>query len=269
MTKGKSPGHDGFNIELLKYAGPRLSEILAQFYNVCLSHSFMPAEMMKTFVVPIAKNKTGDLADKANYRPISLATVISKVLDSMLNTQLNKYINLHDNQFGFQPGLSTESAVLGLKNAVTYYTKRKTPIYACFLDLSKAFDLVSYDMLWGKMEQANMPSELINIFKYWYRSQVNYVRWAGVLSRPYRLECGVRQGGLSSPTLFNLYVNELLGELGSTRLGCYIDGICMNNLSYADDMVLLSASICGLRKLIAICEAYAGRHGLIYNKKKV
>ena len=46
---------------------------------------------------------------------------------------------------------------------------------------------------------------------------------------------------------------ELLGELGSTRLGCYIDDICMNNLSYADDMVL-SASICGLRKLISICD---------------
>ncbi|CAH2241228.1 jg3292 [Pararge aegeria aegeria] len=268
MTRGKSPGHDGLSIEHLQYAGPHLPRVLTMLYNICMSHSFMPSEMMRTIVVPIVKNKTGDLADKNNYRPISLATVISKVFDSMLNNQLNKLFRPHDNQFGFQPGVSTESAVLGLKHAVTYYTKRKTPIYACFLDLSKAFDLVSYDILWRKLEGIKVPLELINIFKYWYGNQVNSVRWAGVLSRPYLLECGVRQGGLTSPTLFNLYVNELLGELSSTRTGCYIDGVCLNNISYADDMVLLSASVCGLRKLLAICEAFVEKHGLTYNVKK-
>ncbi|XP_023933975.1 uncharacterized protein LOC112042975 [Bicyclus anynana] len=118
------------------------------------------------------------------------------------------------------------------------------------------------------MEEAKLPPELTNIFKYWYRNQVNNVRWAGALSDSYGLECGVRQGGLSSPTLFNLYVDDLLGELSSTRTGCYIDGVSLNNISYADDMVLLSASICGLRKLIAVCEAYVEKHGLAYNTKK-
>ncbi|XP_039753360.1 uncharacterized protein LOC120628805 [Pararge aegeria] len=118
------------------------------------------------------------------------------------------------------------------------------------------------------MEEANIPPELTNIFKYWYQNQVNNVRWAGVLSNSYGLECGVRQGGLCSPTLFNLYMNELLCELSSTRVGCYIDGVCLNNISYADDMVLLSASVCGLRVLMAICEAYVERHGLTYNTKK-
>lgn len=110
----------------------------------------MPADMIRTVVVFIVKNKTGDLADKNNYRPISLATVISKVFNSVLNSQLNCYVKLHDNQFGFRPNLSTESAILCLKHAVSYYTKRKTPVLACLLDLSKAFDLVSYDILWEK-----------------------------------------------------------------------------------------------------------------------
>lgn len=134
--------------------------------------------------------------------------------------------------------------------------------------MSKAFDLVSYDLLWKKLEKVGLPVELINIFKYWYGNQVNNVRWDGTLSRPYGLECGVRQGGLSSPTLFNLYIDELIGELSSTRVGCYIDGISVNNISYADDMVLLSASVCGLRKMLAICETYASSHGLAYNVKK-
>ncbi|CAK1595278.1 unnamed protein product [Parnassius mnemosyne] len=113
-----------------------------------------------------------------------------------------------------------------------------------------------------------MPGGLINIFKYWYEHQTNRVRWLGELSDEYRLECGVRQGGLTSPSLFNLYVNRLIVELSDTRVGCSIDGHCINSISYADDMVLLSPSIAGLRKLIGVCERYALSHGLLYNVKK-
>ncbi|KAA5554011.1 hypothetical protein F3G54_32465, partial [Pseudomonas aeruginosa] len=105
-------------------------------------------------------------------------------LDSMLNFKLNKYVNLHDNQFGFRSGLSTESAILSLTHAVKYYTRRGTPVYACFLDLSKAFDLVSYDLLWKKLENIKLPTEINNVLKFWYGNQINNVRWAGALSLP-------------------------------------------------------------------------------------
>lgn len=113
-----------------------------------------------------------------------------------------------------------------------------------------------------------MPVEIIRIFKYWYQNQINVVRWSGSYSDPYRLECGVRQGGLTSPKLFNLYVNALIEELSGTHIGCHIGGVCLNNISYADDMVLLSASVGGLRRLLGICERYAVEHGLLYNAKK-
>lgn len=194
ISKGKSPGHDGLSIEHIQNAGPHISRVLSMLFNLCISHSYLPADMMKTVVVPVVKNKTGDLSDISNYRPISLATIIAKIFDSILNTHLSPYLQLNDSQFGFRPGLSTESAILCLKSAVRYYTVRKTPVYACFLDLSKAFDLVSYDILWRKMKESHIPDELVNIFKYWYGNQTNSVKWAGTMSDPYRLECGVRQG---------------------------------------------------------------------------
>ncbi|CAH2103759.1 unnamed protein product [Euphydryas editha] len=70
------------------------------------------------------------------------------------------------------------------------------------------------------------------------------------MSDPYRLECVVRQGGLTSP------------------LGCHVDDVDMNNLSNTDDMVLLSVSIRGMISLIQICEKYTSRHGLKYNLTK-
>ena len=204
MKRGKSPGHDGLSVEHLRHAGGHLPRVLALFFNCCVSHGYLPKNMMKTIVVPIVKNKTSDISDKTNYRPISLATIVAKIFDFLLNTYLISNIKLHDAQHGFREGLSTETAILCLKKAVKYYTDNQTPVIACFLDMSKAFDMVSYDKLWSKLYAANIPSDLINVFKYWYTHQVNFVKWANVLSDEYVMECGVRQGGLTSPTLFNI-----------------------------------------------------------------
>ncbi|KAG7304054.1 hypothetical protein JYU34_007818 [Plutella xylostella] len=269
MQRGKSPGHDGLSIEHLRYAGVHLPRVLSLFYNLCISHGYLPDQLTYTVVVPIVKDRTGDASDISNYRPISLATVTAKVLDSLIDKQLAKHIHLHDAQFGFRPDLSTESAIFGLKQTVQYYTARKTPVFACFLDLSKAFDLVSYRILWQKLrEETTTPSELVSLLDFWYSHQVNCVRWANTYSDDSKMDCGVRQGGLSSPRLFNLYMNNLIGELSRTGVGCHIDGVCINNLSYADDMVLLCPSITALNKLLSICENYAVAHGLKYNAKK-
>ncbi|XP_026333229.1 uncharacterized protein LOC113240194 [Hyposmocoma kahamanoa] len=188
MERGKSPGHDGLSIEHLRYAGVHLPRVMALFFKLCMSHGYLPDDLMYTMVVPVIKNKTGDASDLSNYRPISLATVIAKVLGGLLDKHLDKVVNLHDSQFGFRPGLSTESAILCLKQTVQYY--------ACYLDLSKAFDLVSYNTLWHKLEcETNSSHELTAIFKYWYSHQRNRVRWADAQSDVYKLECGVRQGG--------------------------------------------------------------------------
>ncbi|XP_045456287.1 uncharacterized protein LOC123666124 [Melitaea cinxia] len=165
MSGGKSPGCDGLSIEHLRHAGVCLPHVLSQFYNLCLCHGYLPEELTKTIVVPIIKNRTGDVSDRNNYRPISLANIMAKVLDGLLNDILMKHIKLHEAQFGFRSGLSTESAILCLKQAVQYYTDRKTPIYACFLDLSKAFDTVLYDKLWGKLGDAGVPVEVVSLFQ--------------------------------------------------------------------------------------------------------
>lgn len=75
------------------------------------------------------------------------------------------------------------------------------------------------------------------------------------MSEPHRLQCGVRQGGVS---LSNLYMNELTVELSSQHVGCHIDGVAVNNLDYANDVVLLSDSVCDFRSQISILQSYAG-----------
>ncbi|KAJ8720684.1 hypothetical protein PYW08_006149 [Mythimna loreyi] len=69
MRRGKSPGHDGLSIEHFKHAGVHVPRVLSMLFNLCISHSYVPEELMKTTVVPIWKNRTGDISDKQNYRP--------------------------------------------------------------------------------------------------------------------------------------------------------------------------------------------------------
>ncbi|XP_045453470.1 uncharacterized protein LOC123662711 [Melitaea cinxia] len=93
MKRGKSPGHDGLSIEHLQNAGIHLPGVLTMFFNLCTGHSYLP-HMLDTIVVPIIKNRTGNIADKGNYRTISLATVIAKVFDSVLDSRLGGYTQL-------------------------------------------------------------------------------------------------------------------------------------------------------------------------------
>ena len=82
-----------------------------------------------------------------------------------------------------------------------------------------------------------MPTELILLFKYWYSNQQNLVRWANEYSERYRLDCGVKKGGLSSPKLFNLCINALIEGLSGMSVGWHIGGVGFNNIRYTDDMV--------------------------------
>ncbi|XP_073941066.1 uncharacterized protein [Choristoneura fumiferana] len=63
-------------------------------------------------------------------------------------------------------------------------------------------------------------------------------------------------------------MDALIVSLSSKHVGCYVDGVCVNNLSYADDIAPLSASVCGLERLLRVCEEYALSHGLKYNVAK-
>ncbi|CAH2103825.1 unnamed protein product [Euphydryas editha] len=86
------------------------------------------------------------------------------LLDCFLNRRLAENIKIHDLHFSFKPGLSTESAIFCLKQTMNYYISRKTPVYACFLDLSKAFNLVSYNLLWKKLQyETILPPDVITI----------------------------------------------------------------------------------------------------------
>jgi len=92
----------------------------------------------------------------------------------------------------------------------------------------------------------------MNILVNWYSVSAAVVRW-DMLSGTIQLMCGVRQGGVLSPVLFAVYANDIIVALSESGAGCYYDNMFVGCVMYADEILLLSASLCDLQLMISIC----------------
>jgi len=89
-----------------------------------------------------------------------------------------------------------------------------------------------------------------------------------MISAEFKVLSGVRQGGILSPVLFNLYVDDLFTELQLNGDSCYV-GMCFIGCSmYADDLLLLSPSIIGLQRMLDTCSLYGTTHNIMFNISK-
>ena len=174
----------------------------------------------------------------------------------------------HDNQFGFKKKHSTDLCIYTLKNVIEYYRKQRSPVFACFLDASKAFDRVNHWTLFRKLKDANVPIIIVRILLFWYREQEICIKWGKVLSECFKVTNGVRQGSLLSPKLFAVYVNDLSDILIQSKIGCFIEDTCFNHLYYADDLCLLAPSAIALQRLLNVCSVYGIEHDIKYNSAK-
>ena len=94
------------------------------------------------------------------------------------------------------------------------------------------------------------------------------VKWNGVISDNFNVPNGVKQGGVLSPFLFNLYLDPFLKSLRKSNVGCFVDNYCANSFAYADNIALLSPTITRFKKLINICKEYSVEFKISFNLSK-
>ena len=125
---GKSAGPDGICAEYLKILNVKIHSLIALCFFLGLSHGYLPTALIETTIVPIVKNKSGNLSDSNNYRPIALATIVSKILESVLLIKCGEYLTSCDNQFGFKSSHSTDLCIYTLKEYLSI-TRTEEPQY--------------------------------------------------------------------------------------------------------------------------------------------
>ena len=251
----------------LLLAAPVLDKFLSKFFTVIIRHGYMPQLLRNCTLIPIPKSGK-DPSKSDNYRPIALAPNLSKVLEWSILLQFGSYLSTSDLQFGFKSGASTDSCTGLLKNTIALHIRRKTKVYGCFLDASKAFDRVSHNTLFSILEKRDVPPILLRFLWSWYKDQSCTVKWNSFVSDPFGVTNGVRQGGVLSPVLFTVYLDELLQRLSALAIGCHVGHHYVGSLCYADDIALLAPSPSALRILLRECELFATDHNLIFNATK-
>jgi retron-type reverse transcriptase len=144
--------------------------------------------------------------------------------------------------------------------------KLHSVIYA--VDASKAFDRIDHNVLICKLTSRGLPPCFISTISCWYGKLYSSVRWHASFSSEFKVVSGVRQGGILSPILFNLYVDELIDDLKCNNDGCHVGNCFVGCIMYADDLLLLSPSLVGMQRMLDVCWAYGVAHNIIFNHNK-
>ena len=107
---------------------------------------------------------------------------------------------------------------------------------------------------------------VIHVLINWYSKLSSSVRWGSARSDEFKISCGVRQGGVLSPTLFCIYVDNILSKL--SMYGCRMNGISYGSFMYADDLILIAPSVAELQLMVKVCCNELDSINLKLNTKK-
>lgn len=268
---GKASGYDNLQYEHLIYAKEFLSTVLANIYTRMLRTGHVPAKLNRGVIITLHKggNKRKDCPD--NYRAITLTSVILKVYESVLLHRSKDTLlsSINHQQGGFQDGLSCLMTSFILRENIHFAHENNSKLYASFMDGRKAFDVVWHQgLLFKLINDTNIDTTTLLAIKGLYSNMTSCVNYMGQISNWFPVQQGTRQGGITSPLLYLIFINGLICELEQSGFGVCMYNIAMACPTVADDMVLLSYSINGINSMLAICNRYANRWRYKYNADK-
>lgn len=220
LKNSHSPDTYGFSSHLLKTIIGYIAEPLAFLINQCLNSGVFPDELKKARTVPVFKKGNPDSPE--NFRPISILPVLSKVFEVVIKHQLVDFLEgeniLSPAQHGFRKSRSTVSAVASLIEEVLGAYEERESVALVMCDLSKAFDVISHDILLAKLWKYGVRGSALKTFESYLRGRSQVVSVGGACSAERSVNHGVSQGSILVPVLFLVAVNDIDSFLNNSTV---------------------------------------------------
>jgi hypothetical protein len=273
LKNGKAAGPDGILSEFFKHAATTLVPYLVKCFNRLFSTGSYPTNWTESIIQPI--HKKGDLNNPDNYRGISLLNISSKLYSYILNRRLSKWLEdqnvIDESQAGFRKSYSTVDHVFVITALIQKQLSYHRKLYVAFIDFRKAFDSVVRTKLWAVLRKNGINGKMYRAITSIYDIVKAKVRSGGELTNSFMCPLGLKQGEVCSPVLFSLFINELARDIISNgRHGIQLipEFVEILILMFADDVILMSDTVCGLQNQLNVLYETARRLGLAVNLDK-
>ena len=274
LDVSKSAGPDNVCNLFLRKCADVLCKPLAHLFSTSLSQNKLPQAWKLANVVPIYKGK-GLKSDPANYRPISLVSSIGKIMEDIVNGSLLNHLLehklLHKHQFGFLPGHSSTDQMSYIHHKWSAASENGLTTTAAFLDFSNAFGEVPHAAIKHILPSFGVSGNLLAWIGDYLDNRTQRTRVSSFLSSPLKVKTGVPQGSVIAPTLFLLFIDNLLREIDSFQklLDCDVYAA-----AYADDTLIAvshpspAMSTAYLNGALEIARQWAEAWGMKFNASK-
>ena len=226
MNSNSAAGPDGIHPKFINNIFSYLVKPLKKIFNLSLSTGVAPDSWKFSEVIPIYKNNRKP-NNCASYRPVSLTSYMSKLLEKIIHTKLLKHLTDFDvitkSQHGFLSRKSTTTNLLECLNDWTLALDEKHKLDIIYIDLEKAFDSVSHEKLLYKLSKVGIGGTLYRWFSSFLTGRRFCVKVDGFRSSIANVDSGIPQGTILGPLLFILFINNVSEVLHNSQIQLYAD----------------------------------------------
>ena len=251
LETNKSHGPDNIPPRILKVCAKELAPSLAKLFNISLSSGNLPSEWKVANVVPIHKSRDRVLA--TNYRPVSLTSIVVRSLERLIHKHIMVFLTdqslLCDNQHGFRKYHSCLTQLLQLLHHWFSTLDKHGAVDVMFLDFSKAFDKVSHQHLFLKLNTYGIKGQLLSWIRNLLVGRKQRVVIEGHASNWLEVTSGVPQGSILGPLLFLIYINDIPSSVSSCNVDLFADdSVLHRQVSSFEDCQLFQNDLVSVRQ---------------------